>query len=69
MSHYYEWDNFKDIYLEDSFVISINDTEKDLSFVVEIVLTEKNIFYKPPHEDEQYCYKKGEIRFCKIQAI
>lgn len=69
MSKYYEWDNFKDIYLEDSFVLGIEESENQVSFTVEMVLTEEHPMYSPPHNGEQYCYKKGKIIFQELKAV
>jgi len=69
MSQYYEWENFKDIYLEDSFVLGIDESEKQISFTVEMVLTEKHPLYKPPCEGEQYCYEKGKIVFQDLKSV
>lgn len=69
MSKYYEWDNFKSIYLEDSFVLGVYESERQISFVVEMVLTEDHPMYSPPREDEQYCYKKGKIVFKDLKGI
>lgn len=69
MSKYYEWDDFKNIYLEDSFVLGIEEPENQITFKVEMVLTEDHPLYTSPREDEQYCYKKGKIIFNDVQAI
>ena len=69
MSKYYEWDNFKDIYLEDSFVLGIEESEDQVSFTVEIVLTDEHPMYSSPHKDEQYCYKKGKIIFQDVESV
>jgi len=69
MSNYYEWDNFKNIYLEDSFVLSIEEFEGALSFIVELVLTENHPLYSSRDAGEQYCYKKGKIIFQELKSI
>jgi len=69
MSKYYEWENFKNIYLEDSFVLEIDEEAEYLSFTVEIVLTEEHLMYSPPRKNEQYCYKKGKIVFQELETI
>ncbi len=68
MSKYYEWDNFKNIYLEDSFVLGIEESKSHVSFMVEMVLTEEHPMYSKPHKGEQYCYKKGGIIFRKVKT-
>ena len=69
MSRYYEWDKFKNIYLEDSFVLRIEESEKEISFTVEAVLTEEHPRYSPPREAEQYCYKRARIVFKGLKNI
>lgn len=69
MSKYCEWDNFKHLYLEDSYVLEINETEDQISFTLEIVLTEKHPFYKPPNVGEQYCYRNGKIIFQNLISV
>lgn len=69
MSKYYEWDNFNNIYLEDSFVLGIDESEKQVSFTLEMVLTEDHPMYSPPRKDEQYCCKKGKIVFQDLKGV
>ena len=69
MSQYHEWDNFKNTYLEDSFVLGIEESEGQLSFIVEVVLNEKHCLYKSPHESEQYCYRTGKISFQELKSV
>jgi hypothetical protein len=69
MSSYYEWESFADIYLEDSFVLSIDESKDEISFTIEVVLKENHPFYKNPKKQEQYCYKKGKIIFQNIKSI
>ena len=69
MSQYHGWDNFKNTYLEDSFVLGVEESEGQLSFIVEVVLTEKHPLYKPPHESEQYCYRRGGIIFQESNLV
>jgi len=69
MSKYYEWGNFKYVYLEDSFVLGIEESENQVAFTVEMVLTEDHMMYSLPHIGEQYCYKKGKIIFQELKAV
>ncbi len=69
MSKYYEWDKFKNIYLEDSFVLRIEESEEEISFTVEVVLTEEHPMYSSPHQDEQYCYKRARIVFKGLKYV
>ena len=69
MSNYYDWEGFADIYLEDSFVLGIDESSSEVSFIVEAVLTEGHPLYTPPESDEQYCYKKGKIVFQGLKCV
>ena len=69
MSNYHEWDAFKDVYLEDSFVLDIHESDKELSIFIEAVLTERHPLYSKPNKNEQYCYKKCKIIFTNCSSI
>lgn len=69
MTNYYDLDIFKYIYLEDSFVLNIKETNKELSFTVVIVLLEEHHLYTLPKTNEQYCYKNGKIIFENLKSI
>ncbi len=69
MSRYYEWEGFTDIYLEDSFVLGIDESDNTISFIIEVVLTEKHPLYTSPKENEQYCYNKGKIVFQNLKSV
>jgi hypothetical protein len=64
--NYTKLENFKNIYLEDSFVLSIKEEANTIKFECEFVLTEENKHYHNPKEGEQYCYKNGIILFKNI---
>lgn len=66
MNKYYDWDSFKDVYLEDSFVLDIDEIGNKICFTVDIVLSENHPLYLPPKKNEEYCYKKGKIIFQNV---
>lgn len=68
MSKYYEWESFKNLYLEDSFVLRIENSEKQIVFTVELVLSEEHPKYSPPNQGDQYCYKKATIIFGGLKS-
>lgn len=68
-NNYFELDEFQNIYLEDSFVINIQETKSDITFNCDFVLLEKHKLYSIPKNDEQYCYLKGYIRLSNIYQI
>lgn len=69
MNTYSDWEDFADIYLEDSFVLSIDEAEDEISFTIEVVLTENHPLYIKPKPNEQYCYKKGKIIFQNLKSF
>lgn len=69
MSKYYEWDIFKGIYLEDSFVLAVDESNGQLTFCMDLVLTENHPEYSSPKEDEQYCFKRGQIVFPNLNSV
>jgi len=66
---YFEWEDFENIYLEDSYVLGIYESPIQLIFEVEIVLHEKHPLYTLPKPNEQYCYKKGKIIFDGVKSV
>lgn len=66
MSNYYEWVEFKDVFLEDSFVVDIRESVAEVSFGVELVLCENHPMYRSPKIGEQYCYRKADIVFGNV---
>jgi len=58
-----ELDQFKGIYLEDSFVLQIIEWLGKISFKTEFVLTKANPLSHQPKIDEIYCYQNGFIYF------
>ena len=69
MSEYHEWNSFENTYMEDSFVLDIQESDTQLSLTVEIVLTEEHPLYKPPTETEKYCYRAGNIVFNDLVSV
>lgn len=61
--NYYELPEFAGVYLEDSYVLAIDENPQTLTFLVEFVLTESHPDYSPPREGEQYCYATGTLTF------
>ncbi|WP_072804102.1 hypothetical protein [Rhodococcoides yunnanense] len=58
-----------DIYLEDSFVLSISEAPNEIAFALDAVLTPANPQYQPPKPDEQYCYARGTLIFEDVTAV
>ena len=60
---------FEHVYLEDSYVLDIIDSVDTLKILLDVVLTESHPNYSPPKKDEQYCFRRGEILFERVQRI
>jgi len=69
MKKYYNLKGFENLYLEDSFVLSISETKDTITFILDLVLNEEHPFYSEPNDNEKYCYKKGRIIFSNCQSI
>lgn len=59
---------FRDVYLEDSFVLDILAEQKRIEFSLEAVLTENHPLYKEPLENESYCYQKAKLIFTDFDS-
>ncbi|MGX0889702.1 hypothetical protein AB7M22_001710 [Pseudomonas sp. ADAK2 TE3594] len=67
--NYYENPSLSNIYLEDSYVLSVREGEGSLIFELEAVLTEKHPKYKRPQEGEKYCYRKVSLLFLNADSF
>ncbi|WP_236267809.1 hypothetical protein, partial [Pseudomonas simiae] len=67
--HYYDENCFANVYLEDSYVLAIEEGISTLSFVMELVLLESHSLYVKPASDEAYCYRNAHIHFCLTQRV
>ncbi|MEV0675400.1 hypothetical protein AB0I60_02640 [Actinosynnema sp. NPDC050436] len=56
---YVEIPELSTYYLEDSFVLAIEQAPSELRFRVELVLTESHPLYRPAAPDKQHCYADG----------
>jgi len=69
MNNYFEIDELRDIYLEDSFVLSILELDNEIRYEIEFVLTENHPHYSMPSSNERYCYKKGFLIFQGVKDL
>ncbi|MCS6127919.1 hypothetical protein G3485_13075 [Shewanella baltica] len=69
MNSYHEISGFESLYLEDSYVLGIDDSGEDVVFIMEFVLTEQHPKYSEPNNSESYCYIKGKIKFIKPKSV
>lgn len=69
MGKYWLLPGFEDLYLEDSWVLSIRPSESTLTLEVELVLRESHPLFRAPRPGEQYCYRRGRIRFEDVTEL
>ncbi|MFM9266461.1 hypothetical protein [Tychonema sp. BBK16] len=60
--NYWQFPGFENIYLEDSYVLSIN-AKTSIQILLEAVLTENHSLYTQPLPEEQYCYRRMSVNF------
>lgn len=60
---------FEEVYLEDSWVLRVEESSESIKFEMELVLCEGHPQYHAPYKDEQYCYSKGSIVFDKPSDV
>lgn len=67
MKSYEELPGFRDVYLEDSFVLAIDVTEARVRFDLEVVLRTSHANYCVPRPGEQYCFRRGTLEFPRVR--
>jgi hypothetical protein len=69
MSDYWNIPGFEGIYLEDSWVLDITARPGILELVVDLVLRESHPLFEPPLAGEQYCHRRGVVRFNGVSSL
>lgn len=69
MGNYETLPGFEYVYLEDSWVLGICLEPGRAMIDMEFVLTEGHPSYSAPLLGEQYCYRRGEIRFDGVTSV
>lgn len=69
MNPYWQVDQLQDVYLEDSWILSIDATPGRLEMVLDFVLRENHPAYRDPLPGEQYCYKRGSLVFSTVSEL
>lgn len=67
--NYYDLDELRFVYLEDSYLLELKESPKELELIIDAVLTEEHPEYSEPPPSENYCYKKAKISFSNVKAI
>lgn len=57
------------IYLEDSWVVGIVARPGVFEMTADLVLSESHPAYEPPRPGEQYCYRRGVLRFERVSTL
>lgn len=66
---YSEIPSLDNIYLEDSYVLTLNEDKSRLEWMLEVVLTEQHPNYQLPPSNEYYCYHKALLGFPSVSKI
>jgi len=62
-------DTIQGVYLEDSYVLGIAVSGRQLRLGVLFALTDDHPAYAAPIPGEQHCYREGEIRWDQVQIV
>ncbi len=57
------------IYLENSYVLAVDERENSLVFELELVLGENHTKYKKPLPGQMYCYIRVLLRFLNVESL
>lgn len=66
---YHKFVGLEHVYLEDSYVIDLRVEPQLGEISLLVVLTEQHPAYTPPQPGEQYCYRKGLLRFTNVERV
>ena len=66
---YSQFSGFENVYLEDSYVLDIHINPSSVEFLLLVVINEQHPLYSPPECNEQYCFRKGMLRFPNVARL
>lgn len=69
MPDYSSIPGLENLYLEDSWVLGITARPGVLELDVDLVLREPHPWYEPPKAGEQYCHRRGVVRFDGVSSL
>jgi hypothetical protein len=69
MPGYEQLPGFEHLYLEDSWVLGVEESPDELRFDVEAVMTEDHPEWHPRRPNEQYAYKRLAVVFHKPRHV
>lgn len=67
--HYSELPGLDQVYLEDSFVLGVAVAPGLVDVLLDVVLREGHPAYKRPDGGEQYCFRRGTLRFYDVTEV
>ena len=69
MIDYRQFPGLSGVYLEDSYVLAIDESHDRLTFKLDAVLTPESPAYHAPLPGEQYCYAMANLIFPEVETI
>lgn len=66
---YVELPGLEHLYLEDSWVLAVHESESTFYLDVDAVLTHHHPQWRPAKHDEQYCYRHVRILFERVTSV
>ena len=66
---YYELPDLDEVYFEDSFVLGVTVAPGVVDVRLDEVLREGHREYVEPAEGEQYCFRRGVLRFTDVTEV
>jgi hypothetical protein len=66
---YYELAELAEVYLEDSYLLTVTVVPGLVELQLDVVLREGHPEYREPRESEQYCFRRGVLRFEGVEAV
>ena len=69
MTDYWSIPALENIYLEDNWVLSISAQPGSLVLVIDLVLRDQHPAYRTPSPGDQYCYRRGILRFDGVTML
>jgi hypothetical protein len=69
MKNYADFADLANVYLEDSFVLAIDEKPDTLSFTLEVALTPAHPLYHEPRPNEQHCYLDATLTISEATRI
>lgn len=68
-TRYHKLEGFKHVYLEDSYVMDIEEAPGRLRMIIDTVLVPGHPDYQPPRSGEWACFKLTELDFTGVTEI